>query len=359
MMLEVQAHHRFSKFELNVNFATDGGITVLFGASGSGKSTIANLVAGLLRPDVGRVSLNGRVLCDQNPAIWVPPHKRRIGYIFQDARLFPHLTVHKNLVFGRWFSKSSFDPQEFDRISRMLGLEQVLDRRPGHLSGGEKQRVAIGRALLSRPELIIADEPLAALDQARKSEILPYFERLRDEFGTPILYVSHSSSEVARLATTVVAVSEGRVLSQGTPTSVFGDPGVLPLGPRGAGSVLEAVVSKQHTDGLTELSAGGQALFVPRIPRSAGTNVSVRIAAHDVILARRRPEEISALNILSGTVAHVRVGEGPGAMVAIDSTAGRFLSRVTQRSIQRLDLAPGVECFAIIKSIAIAPKDIH
>ncbi|MBT8155498.1 molybdenum ABC transporter ATP-binding protein [Epibacterium ulvae] len=358
-MLDVRARHRFADFELDASFATSGGITVLFGASGSGKSTIANLVAGLLRPQEGRVVLGGRVLCDRQNNIWVPPHRRRIGYVFQDARLLPHLTVRKNLTYGRWFSKAPNDPKEFAHVVDLVGLNSLLERRPAHLSGGEKQRVAIGRALLCEPELIIADEPLAALDQARKAEILPYFERLRDAIDTPMLYVSHSSSEVSRLASTVVALSEGRVLQQGHPASVFGNPAVLPMGPRGAGSVLEVVVSKQHSDGLTELSAGGQRLFVPHTPQAVGARVSVRIAAHDVILARKLPEEISALNILPGLVTQIHMGEGPGAMVAIESPAGRFLARVTQRSVHRLDLVPGAKCFAIIKSVAIAPRDIH
>ncbi len=358
-MLEVQARHRFTEFELNVDFAASNGITVLFGPSGSGKSTIANLVAGLLRPQDGRVVLGDRVLSDRQHDIWVPPHRRRIGYVFQDARLLPHLTVRKNLLYGRWFAKVRSNPEEFTHVVALLGLQSLLERRPAHLSGGEKQRVAIGRALLSKPDLIIADEPLAALDQARKAEILPYFERLRDEISTPMLYVSHSSSEVSRLASTVVTLSGGRVLQQGDPASVFGDPAILPMGPRGAGSVLDVVVVRQHSDGLTELSAGGQPLFVPHTPHAVGTSVSVRIAAHDVILARKLPEEISALNIVPGVVTQIHKGDGPGAMVALQSQAGRFLARVTQRSVQRLNLAPGTDCFAIIKSVAIAPRDIH
>ncbi|MQQ10134.1 molybdenum ABC transporter ATP-binding protein [Epibacterium sp. SM1979] len=357
-MLTVAARHEFSGFELDAKFSSDHGITVLFGASGSGKSTIAHVVSGLLRPMAGHVALGDHVLFDGDTRIWVPPHRRRIGYIFQDARLFPHLTVRANLRFGAWFARHRPSADEFSRITEMLGLGPVLDRRPAHLSGGEKQRVAIGRALLSNPRLIIADEPLAALDQARKAEILPYFERLRDEVKVPMLYVSHSSAEVARLATTVVALSDGKVLRQGEPSVIFGDPSVLPLGPRGAGSVLDALVKEQHPDGLTELVAGGQPLFVPQIPHPVGGQVSLRISAHDVILARSRPLDISALNVVPCTITKIRAGDGPGAMVALHSAAGSFLARVTKRSIQRLGLSQGVDCFAIIKSVAIAPKDI-
>lgn len=357
-MLEVEARYAFPDFKLDVSFSAKGGITVLFGASGSGKSTVANLVAGLLRPDQGRVQINDHVVFDRARNIWVPPHRRRIGYVFQDARLFPHLTVAANLKFGRWFAPDRSDASEFNRIVDLLGLGRLLERRPIYLSGGEKQRVAIGRAFLSRPKLIVADEPLAALDHARKLEILPYFEQLRDELDIPILYVSHAASEVARLATTVVALSNGQVLRHGAPATVLGDPSVLPFGPRGAGSVLDTVVMAQHADGLSELAAGGQTLLVPQVPHAVGTKVRVRLSAHDVILARKRPEGISALNILVGTVSDVHNGIGPGAMIAVDSSAGSFLARVTQRSVSLLGLEPGVKVFGIIKSVAIAPNDI-
>jgi molybdate transport system ATP-binding protein len=226
------------------------------------------------------------------------------------------------------------------------------------LSGGEKQRVAIGRAFLSAPRLILADEPLAALDEARKAEILPYFERLRDEVNVPILYVSHSASEVARLATTVVALDSGRVVAQGPAAEVLGDPAILPAGAREAGAVLTARVARHHEDGLTELDAGGLPLFLPSVRHAPGKMIRVRIAAHEVILARAWPDGLSALNILPGVVHEVRPGEGPGAIVAIDTKAGRVLARITRRSADSLGIAPGREVHAVVKTVSVAPADI-
>jgi molybdate transport system ATP-binding protein len=358
MTLSVALRHRAGDFALEAAFEAPAGITVLFGRSGSGKTTIVNAVAGLLHPEAGRIAVDGRVLFDAAGGIFVPVHRRRIGYIFQEGRLFPHLTVRQNLLFGHWFAPRGGAREDLARIVDLLGIAPLLGRRPGALSGGEKQRVAIGRALLCAPDLILADEPLAALDEARKAEILPYFERLSREVAVPILYVSHAPSEVARLATTVVALEAGRVLRQGPAAEVLADPSVTPLGAREAGAILTATVAAQHDDGLTELSAGGERLFLPRLAQAPGSAVRLRIAAHDVILARARPEGLSALNILSGTVREVRAGEGPGALVALDTPAGRLLARITRRSVASLQLAPGVAVHAVVKSVSVAPSDV-
>lgn len=358
MTLSVAIRHRFAGFAIDAAFDAPAGITVLFGRSGCGKTTIVNAVAGLLRPEEGRITVDGRCLLDTSRGIFVPPHRRRIGCIFQEGRLFPHLTVRQNLRYGAWFAPRDAGREEFGRVVDLLGIGHLLDRRPGALSGGEKQRVAIGRALLARPALILADEPLAALDEARKAEILPYFERLRDEVAVPVLYVSHAISEVARLATTVVALEAGRVVGQGPVTEVLGDPSVLPAGTRDAGAVIMATVAAHHPDGLTELRAGGAPLYLPRLAQAVGSTVRVRIAAHEVILSRARPEGLSALNILAGTVDEVRAGEGPGAIVALDTAAGRVLARITRRSAAALGLAPGVAAHAVIKSVSVAPADI-
>jgi molybdate transport system ATP-binding protein len=358
MSLEVRLRHAFGGFGLDADFTAPSGITVLFGRSGSGKTTIVNAVAGLLRPDAGRIVVAGEVLTDTGKRLYLPPHRRRIGYIFQEGRLFPHLTVRQNLRYGEWFGPKAAGREDMGRVVDLLGIGHLLDRRPGALSGGEKQRVAIGRALLSAPRLILADEPLASLDEARKAEILPYFERLRDEIAVPILYVSHSASEVARLATTVVALEAGRVVAQGPAAEVLGDPSVLPAGARGAGAVLTARVVRHHADGLSELEAGGLPLFLPRVPQAPGTVLRVRIAAHDVILSRSAPEGLSALNILPGTVAELRTGEGPGAMVAVDTPAGRLLARITRRSADAMALMPGTPVHAITKTVAVAPTDV-
>jgi molybdate transport system ATP-binding protein len=288
----------------------------------------------------------------------MPPHQREVGYVFQEGRLFPHLTVRRNLAYGLRFAKGRAQVAEWDQVIETLGISALLDRRPAALSGGEKQRVAIGRALLAQPKLILADEPLAALDAPRKAEILPYFERLRDEFSLPILYVTHSIAEVARLATTVVALEKGRVVRAGPAAEVLSDPGFTPVGVRAVGAVLEARVAAHHADGLTELNASGHALLLPKVTHPIGHQVRVRVAAHDVILAREAPKGLSALNIIPGTVHAVRAGDGPGAIVSVQTEAGRILARITRRSAEALALREGVACYAVIKSVSVAPQDI-
>lgn len=357
-MLEVSLSHAFAGFTLDAQFRAPPGVTVLFGRSGSGKTTIINAVAGLLLPDQGRIAAGDWVLLDTKSGLRLRPHKRRIGYIFQEGRLFPHLTVRQNLGYGAWFAPKDAPREDMGRIVDLLGVGALLDRRPGALSGGEKQRVAIGRALLSAPKLILADEPLAALDEARKAEILPYLERLRDEVSIPILYVSHSASEVARLATTVIAIEAGRVVAQGPAEQVLGDPAILPAGAREAGALITARVVRHHADGLTELDAHGIALFLPELTQGPGTVLRVRIAAHDVILSRTRPEGLSALNILPGVVQDMRAGAGPGVIVALDSPAGRLLARITCRSAKAMGLEKGQAVHAIVKSVSVAPADV-
>ncbi|MCP4820137.1 MAG: molybdenum ABC transporter ATP-binding protein [Shimia sp.] len=358
MTFSVQLKQDFGGFALDVDFQAPAGVTVLFGASGSGKTTIVNAVAGLRQPSIGRVETQGRVLLDTSTGVCVPAHRREIGYIFQEGRLFPHMNVRKNLLYGRRYALGRTDEVDFERVVEMLGIGSLLGRLPGHLSGGEKQRVAIGRALLSRPKMILADEPLAALDERRKAEILPYFEMLRDEFFLPILYVSHSIAEVARLATTVVSLERGRVSRVGEALEVLGDPAFTPAGVRAVGAILDARVKMHHVDGLTELEAGGASLFLPRVPQSAGQSVRVRVAAHDVMLSRDAPKGLSALNILSGIIVEIRAGAGPGAIVSIDTQAGRVLARITRRSVQAMGLTEGQDIYAVIKSVAVAPEDV-
>lgn len=221
MTLHIQLSHHLPQIALNLSFAAPDGITVLFGPSGAGKSTIANAVAGLLTPDQGRIILRDRVLFDSAAGINIPPHRRRIGYVFQEARLFPHLTLRQNLRYGQWFNPAA-RKAPFERIVELLGLGALLHRRPATLSGGEKSRAALGRALLAGPQLLVMDEPLAALDQARKDEILPYLERLRDEIRQPILYITHDRSEVQRLASHLVQIEAGRLVYSGPPSAMAG-----------------------------------------------------------------------------------------------------------------------------------------
>jgi molybdate transport system ATP-binding protein len=214
-MLRVDVQRRIGGFNLTADFAGGAGVTALFGPSGAGKTTIVNMIAGLVRPDRGRIALNENALFDSTTRINVPAHQRRIGYVFQEGRLFPHLSVAHNLSYGRWMSGLPFDAAEQERVVHLLDIAHLLHRRPGKLSGGERQRVAIGRALLMRPRLLLLDEPLASLDAARKAEILPYLERLRDESGVPMVYVSHQADEVRRIAGTVVRIDNGRVVAIG------------------------------------------------------------------------------------------------------------------------------------------------
>ena len=355
MTVSVDLRHRFEGFTLAARFEAPAGLTALFGRSGSGKSTVVNAVAGLLRPDHARIEIGGRVLADTERGLWLPPEKRRIGYIFQDARLFPHMSVRQNLDYGRKLAPVPPGRAEFDRVVGMLGLEGLLARRPARLSGGETSRVAIGRALLAGPEMILADEPLAALDEARKAEILPYFERLRDELSIPILYVSHAAGEVARLATSVVAIEAGRVSGQGSAAQILGDPGLTPLGAREAGAMLEARVVAHHADGLSEVQAGGQVLWVPRVDRPEGAALRVHVRAQDVMLALVRPEGISALNVIPAVVRDVRPVGADGALVQLGAGAeSTLLARVTARSVAALGLRPGLALFAVLKAVSVA-----
>ena len=214
-MLAVDVEKRLGTFSLQASFKTEGGVTALFGPSGAGKTSLANMIAGLIAPDRGRIVLDDAVLFDSDARINVPAHRRRIGYVFQEGRLFPHLTVASNLDYGRRMFGLARDPAEFKRIVDLLDIGHLLDRRPGKLSGGERQRVAVGRALLMRPRLLLLDEPLASLDAARKREILPYLEKLRDQARVPMVYVSHYPGELRRIATSVVRIDAGRVTATG------------------------------------------------------------------------------------------------------------------------------------------------
>lgn len=357
-MLSVALSHHFGDFGLEVGFDAPPGVTALFGRSGSGKSSVINAVAGLLRPDRGRITLGDTVLTDMARGVMLPPHRRRMGYVFQDGRLFPHLTVRQNLTYGRWFARHA-KGAEFDRIVDLLGIAPLLHRRPGALSGGEKSRVAIGRAILSNPRLLLMDEPLAALDEGLKAEILPYLERLRDEVALPILYVSHSLAEVARLATTVILMDGGRVTRQGPTAEVLSDPATAPLlGLREAGSILTARLTGVVEDGLSRLQVAGHPLWLPRLAAPSGAMVRLRILAQDVMLAVDRPTGLSALNILPVVIEDIRAGEGPGAILRLRLGDQALLARLTRRSVAALDLRPGQTVFAVLKAVSVAQENI-
>ncbi len=356
-MLSVKLTHQLPGFTLDVDFTAPAGVTALFGRSGAGKSTTVHAIGGLLRPDSAQITLDGRVLTDTAARVHLPPYRRQIATVFQDGRLFPHLSVRQNLSYGRWFAKLQ-GPDDLPRVARMLDITALLDRGIHGLSGGERQRVALGRALLSGPQLLLMDEPLAALDEARKAEILPYLERLRDAGGVPVLYVSHALDEVARLANTIVILDAGRVVRVGGAADLLSDPDLASyFGQRQAGAILHARVTSHQADGLTELATSAGSVWLPRIAALPGAEVRLRVPAQDVILSRSRPDGLSALNILPATVTRVSGDEGFGVLVQLQVGTDLILARVTQRSAVALDLQPGTACFAIVKSVAVAQAD--
>jgi molybdate transport system ATP-binding protein len=353
MSLDVEIDHRLGAFRLQSSFRSEGPLTALFGRSGSGKTTLVNAVAGLIRPQRGRIVVEGTTLLDTAAGVFVPKHRRRIGYVFQEGRLFPHLSVRRNLLFGRWFSPRRERKASFDGMVELLGLGSLLDRWPSTLSGGEKQRVAIGRALLADPHLLLMDEPLASLDEARKAEIYPYIERLRDEGDVPMVLVSHSVAEIARLATSIVVLSNGRVTASGAASAILRDTGLfLQPGASEAGALIEARVLR-HEDAfsLTILETRAGTLTVPGLDEAPGTGLRVRLRARDIILSLTRPEGLSALNVLPGTIMSIGEGQGASLDVALDCGDG-LVASVTRKSAQELGLRPGLQVHAIIKSIA-------
>ncbi|MEJ8563130.1 molybdenum ABC transporter ATP-binding protein [Yoonia sp. GPGPB17] len=351
-MIKVDIKKRLGDFQLDVQFEAPRGVTAIFGRSGSGKTSLVNAVAGLLRPDAGRIAVGDAVLFDPETRTDLPPQKRRIGYVFQDARLFPHMTVMRNLGYG--------GSHDAERVIDVLGLAQLLDRMPAKLSGGERQRVALGRALMCNPQLLLMDEPLAALDAPRKAEILPFIERLRDEVQVPMIYVSHDVSEVARLATTLVVIEGGRVSTSGPVGEVLSQPQAVPLlGVRAAGAVITTkVAGRLLDDGLTELAFSGGRLMLPGILGVLGQTIRIRIPAQDVILANDAPTGVSALNVLPVTITKIEYGRGPGVAVGLQAGDDHLLARVTRRSAQRMELAVGKQIYAIIKATAVGPEDI-
>lgn len=341
MTLDVRIGMRLGEFALDVAFAAGNGVTALFGPSGSGKTSVLNAIAGLLKPASGRIALDDRVFFDGRT--WLAPRHRRIGYVFQEARLLPHLNVRQNLLYGRFFSPEREHPVELDRVLELLDLARLLSRRPQNLSGGEKQRVAIGRALLASPRLMLMDEPLASLDASRKAEILYYIERLRDELGLPMVFVSHSVEEVVRLADTVVVLAEGKVADRGSV-----------VGHLQGGAVIESTVAEQDLRwGLARLRFAGGSLYAADVNALVGERVRVRVRAQDVALATVRPASLSMLNVLPATVKSIADAAASSVDVQLDLGGAELVARITRKSLAELGLAPGKPVFALIKSVAI------
>jgi molybdate transport system ATP-binding protein len=358
--LAVRANRRLGDFSFKCDIDVPlAGVTALFGASGAGKTTFINLVAGLQRPDSGRIVIGSRVFFDGEARINEPVERRELGIVFQDARLFPHLTVHGNLMFGlRRARRRGGAPRiAFDAVVQLLGLTGMLDRRPHTLSGGERQRVAIGRALLAQPRLLLMDEPLASLDAPRKAEVLPYIERLSDELDVPIVYVSHAVDEVLRLARRLVVLDRGTVVASGLVDDVLQDPAVARLFPAiEAGSLLHCVV-RSHDEryglSLLELEGGG-VLRVPRVDLAAGAALRVRIPARDVALSLSQPLDVSTVNRLPGTIIDVARLDMTHMDVRVTLGNGRPMrARVTREAADRLSLAAGQPVWCLIKSVAL------
>jgi molybdate transport system ATP-binding protein len=355
-MLEVALRHRYGRsgFALDASFtAPAAGVTALFGPSGCGKSSILAAVAGLLRPDTGRVALAGEALLDTARGIFTAPERRRFAMVFQDARLFPHLSVATNLRYGLRRAPVQATGPGFEEVVALLGLEHVLARRPGRLSGGERQRVALGRALLARPRLLLMDEPLAALDAARRAEVLPFLARLRDAAAIPILYVTHALDEVDALADQMVLLAEGRVLAQG-PVEALAARTDLPLAARrDAGALLTCrIAAHDQARGLTQLDFPGGRFAVPLRAEPIGSQARIRLRARDVAVATEPPRGISTQNVLAAQL--VSVGDAtssPEVFLQLALGPSIILARVTRDSIARLGLRPGLAVWAVIKAV--------
>lgn len=358
-MIDIDVRHRLGDHDFEVKLATDHrGITALFGRSGAGKTTIVNMLAGLIKPDRGRIVVDGQSLFDGDAGIYVPPERRRIGYVFQEGRLFPHLSVHGNLLYGRKRTPAGERRIDLDAVVTTLGIAALLDRRPHHLSGGEKQRVALGRALLASPTLLLMDEPLASLDGPRKGEILPFIEALRDRFDIPIVYVTHAIDEIVRLADTMVLVSDGRIAAVGGVEELMSRLDLRPLtGRYEAGAVLSADVEEIDTAfGLAGLRFDGGVLRVAASGLVPGQRVRVRVRARDVSLALSRPADISVLNVFEGEVVEIGapLDDATGAQVDVRLNIGVPLwARITRRSVDDLGITTGKRVHALIKAVAI------
>lgn len=326
------------------------GITAVFGVSGAGKTSLINAISGLTRPEQGRIVLNDRVLYDAEKKICLPPEKRRVGYVFQDARLFPHYNVLGNLRYGMAKSMAG----QFDKLVALLGIEQLLERLPAGLSGGEKQRVAIGRALLTAPELLLLDEPLASLDIPRKRELLPYLQRLAREINIPVLYVSHSLDEILHLADKVMVLEAGAVKAFGNLEDVWGSSVMNPWLPQEQqSSILKVSVLEQHPHyAMTALALGDQHIWVNRLDKPLQAAVRIRIQATDVSLVLQPSGNTSIRNTLRAKVVQNYDLDGQ-VEVQLDVSGRTLWARISPWARDELNIKPGLWLYAQIKSVSI------
>jgi len=353
--IQVRLHIDRGDFRLDVDLALPGrGITALFGPSGSGKTTCLRAIAGLEHVDDGYVAIGNEVWQDAANGIFVPTHRRALGYVFQEASLFPHLNVRANLEFGMKRVPRSERRFEPEAVARLLGIRELLARRPNKLSGGERQRVAIARALLASPRLLLMDEPLAALDLRRKQEILPYLERMHDALSIPIIYVSHAPDEVARLADHLVLLDAGRAVASGPLGETLARADLPPAFADDAGVVLDTVLEGHEADALSRLRFDGGVLYVGQRREAIGSHLRCRIHARDVSLALERPQGTSIVNLLPARVTAVAATDTPGhVLVQLRMGPAPLLARITERSRRELDIVPGRELWVQIKGVAL------
>ena len=356
--LQVQVCRRVGGFNLDVGFqAPGGGVTAIFGSSGAGKSQLLSAIAGAGRPDGGRIVLDGRVLFDSAAHVDLPMERRAIGWVFQDGRLFPHLSVEANLRYGARRARGREAGVGFDALIEALGIGLLLGRRPAELSGGERQRVAIGRALLSQPALLMMDEPLAALDLPRRAEILPYLERLKSLASPPILYVTHALSEVVRLADHLIVLDQGHVVAEGPLAEVLAREDLPILAARPDAAVAFDAVVAGHDDGrgLTRLALGEAALLTPRLPLAVGARIRAAVLARDVLLASEPPLGLSARNVLPARVEALAAPRADGVVLVRVRLQGgpALLSAITRDAVQALQIVAGAPVYAVVKSVAI------
>jgi molybdate transport system ATP-binding protein len=354
-VLKVAVVRKRPEFTLEASFAAPTpGITAVFGRSGSGKTTLVNVISGLLAPDSGEVRLDDEVLTDSRAGIAVPVERRRIGYVFQDARLFPHLTVAGNLRYGEKRARAAPQVIGFDEVVSLLGLAQLLDRRPRQLSGGERQRVSLGRALLSQPRLLLLDEPLASIDAARREEVLPYLEALRDRLAIPMVYVSHQFDEVLRLATHLVLLDRGRVLAEGPVSGLSLRPELQSIvGPDLVGAVLEGVVTRVDPEhGSADLSVGRGTVQVSVQGVPVGSRVRLQILARDVILAAQPVHGLSVRNAIASTVIAISNDDYGQVLVRLDVGGETVLARITHHAQKALNLRPGDAVWTLVKAVS-------
>ncbi len=345
-----------AEFSIDAGFdAPTPGITALFGRSGAGKTTLMHLLAGLLKPDSGSIALDGELLFDAARGINKPAEARRLACVFQDLRLFPHLDVRSNLDYGLRRARRAPLSIRADHVIGLLDLEPLLHRRSWQLSGGERQRVALGRALLAQPRLLLLDEPLSALDAPRRAEVLPYFERLRDELALPMILITHLFEDVVRLATHVVLVDSGRVLAQGDLPSLSLGPALRTLlGADGSGAVIEGrVESVDAAAGLARVAVGSGQLLVPAEGLRSGSAVRLQLLARDLILATEAPRALSVRNQLRGTITALTADPPHNLLVHVDAGGAQLLARVTEAAAQALRLQVGQPLWVLVKSVSL------